>query len=298
MAHGKLIILFAIIFLTAGNLSAITITGNVLNTEFAPYIKQWANEVAVSGLGVFSGCIPDTVSVDIANTNEEFRRFSKGRLPDWGIGAADPSGKRIILKNPNRFSYAQGFGEVVKHEFAHIYLESCCPRCAWPRWFHEGCAMLFSGEWRVGRDVTVARALIFSDLPSLAELDNVNRFSQAKASLSYSLSYLAMRRFVDQFGRGGLNELFKHMNQGKSFEAAFYHSTGFHFDLWEVDFKEYLRDRYIFLFWFTDLPIFWTAMVVLFILAYLLKRRQAKKKAEEWEKTENYDYFDYGSSQD
>ncbi len=290
----------AILFLISPlkNIRALTITGNIKENKTQRQVEEYAREVAVAGGGLFANCLPDTVTVMIANTNEDFQRLTSGRLPEWGIGAADLSRMRIIIKNPSRFSYGQSFGEVVRHEFAHIYLQSCCSGCRWPRWFQEGCAMLFSGEWRVGRDITVGRAAAFSHLPSLKELENVNSFSQAKASLAYSMSFLAVRHFIDQFGRQGLIELFANMRAGQLFPTAFYNTTGMSYDKWDNDFRNYLKRRYFFIFWFGDFPVFWVSMVLFFVVIYILKRRQMKRKTDKWEKDENYDYFDYGPPPD
>jgi len=274
--------------------SAITITGNIGEKKIIGKTMKWADDVAVSGGEIFSSCLPETIEVDIANTNDEFHQLTAGHLPDWGIGAADPSAMRIVIKNPDYFNYGQEMGEVMRHELAHLYLQSCCPNCRWPRWFHEGCAMLFSGEWRIGRDITVARAAAFSKLPLLRELESVNNFSQSKADLSYSMSFLAVRYYIDKFGRAGLGELFEGMRSGRSFPTAFYDATGWDLGLWEADFKRYLKKRYFFIFWFGDWPVLWSAMVSFFIIIYVLKRRQMRRIKEEWEQIENIDSIDHG----
>lgn len=251
------------------------------------------DDVAIAGGYVFADCLPGTVSVKIANSVDEFNSFTAGGLPDWGIGAADPSTNRIIIKNPAMFSYSQNLGEVVRHELAHIYIGSCCPGCRWPRWFHEGCAVMFSGEWRIGRDITVARAAAFGELPALDEMEKVNSFSQARADLGYSLSFLAIRYYIDRFGRASLKDLFDNMNAGQSFPTAFYHATGLGYGIWQEEFLKYLKKRYFFIFWFSDWPVYWMAMVLFFISIYLLKKWQTRKKIREWEKAERYGYSDY-----
>ena len=288
-----IILLFSVVA-SAGDSPGITILGNIGDEKLRKSVRLWANEVAQAGGDIFKACLPETAVVDIANSNAEFDSFTSGRLPDWGIGAADPSGMRIVIKNPDIFRYGQNLGEVVRHEFAHLYLESCCPGCEWPRWFHEGCAVLFSGEWRIGRDITVARAAAFSSLPALKNFDEVNSFSHAQADLAYSMSFLAIRYFIDRFGRGGLKELFDNMRAGQKFPTAFYHTTGLGYGLWENEFKDYLEKRYFFIFWFGDWPVLWTGLVLFFVIIYILKRRQIRRKAAEWEKTENYEYFNDG----
>ncbi|MCP4633175.1 MAG: hypothetical protein GY855_09645 [candidate division Zixibacteria bacterium] len=277
---------------------AVTLKGNAAGSNLGKRIVGWADEVALSGSAIFDDCPLETVTVNIAKTDEEFREFARGNVPDWGIGVANRELMSITIKDPALFSYSQSLGEVIRHEFAHLYLENCCSDCQWPRWFHEGCAVMFSGEWRVGRDVTVARALVTSSLPALNELDDVNNFTKIKADIAYSLSYLAVRYFIDTYGRQGLRELLMNQRAGQSFSTAFFHATGKSYSLWEKDFKNYLKKRYFFIFWFGDWPFFWTAMVLFFIFIYVMKRRQMKRKTEEWDKTDRFNNHDYGKSQD
>ncbi|MBD3168817.1 MAG: hypothetical protein GF307_05000 [candidate division Zixibacteria bacterium] len=276
----------------------LVIEGNITDPDAKAQIVDWADHVARFGGDVFKGYLPDTVTVLVASSNEEFNSYAGGRMPDWGIGVALPSRNMIVIKDPSRFSYGQNFGEVVRHEFAHLFLESSCRGCEWPRWFHEGCAVMFSGEWRVGRDITVARAAAFSELPKLRELESVNQFSQAKADLSYSMSFLALRYYMDEFGRQALVDLFDNMRAGQEFPTAFFHATGLWYGKWEDEFRDYLEKRYFFIFWFGDWPVLWTALVLFFVTIYIMKRIQNRRKIRRWEEEENYDRFDYGPPPD
>ena len=102
-----------------------------------------------------SGAVPDTILCLVMGT-EAFRANFSGRLPDWGVGVALPTGRLIALDYSRLPAIGKGVKEVFLHEMVHALLFQACEGAWLPAWFHEGTAMLYSGEWKFRDTVSLA----------------------------------------------------------------------------------------------------------------------------------------------
>jgi len=127
----------------------------------------------------------DTVTCLILDTNS-FQRHFQGRLPDWGVGVALPSGRVIALDYTRLSAVGRGLREVFLHEMVHALLFQGSGGAWLPAWFHEGAAMLYSGEWKFsdtvslildGRVPDLEREGIIADL--VRESQETGDFTQA-----------------------------------------------------------------------------------------------------------------------
>jgi hypothetical protein len=228
----------------------------------------------------------DTFRIYIAESESEFATLTRGRVPEWGAGVALLGSKSIVMRRPENLTATPDFERILIHELAHLGLEVASGHGSVPRWIHEGFAMWQSHEWRLGQDLLLAEALLTGSFIPLSELEEVNQFQRAKAGLAYTESFLALNFFVDEFGRQGFVEFVTLLREGTPFKESFFGATGLSY--WEFQrlFESYAKHKYHLFFVLTDPSLFWLLLVLLFVLAFIWKKRQDRKKLEEWERME------------
>jgi hypothetical protein len=105
------------------------------------------------------------------------------------------------------------------------------------------------------------------------------------AQIAYAESYYVISFFLSEFGSEALARFIKDYGRGFGFENALYRATGLKMDAFERRWKRFVRLR------FSWLPIIsgaglWFLISLLFIAAYLRKKRRARRILEVWRKEE------------
>jgi hypothetical protein len=193
-----------------------------------------------------------------------------------------------VIKSPSAFPIGKGLDELLGHELGHLMLDNAAGGRWLPRWFEEGFCQMISGEWRIEQDILVTRAVWGSGLIPLTALENVNRFGDAKASLAYAQSYLAVTSLVQEFGVEFIPDFFRYYDEGNNFYDAFYKATGYRYIEWTGLWQQKTAGRYRFILYIFDPSILFPLIAVLFILLYLLKIYLSRKKMKQWEIEEKY----------
>ncbi len=227
--------------------------------------------------------LTNPISVYAVDSEDEFRSLVGDGFPDWGVGCAIPEQNVIILKSPYRFKYYRSFSQVVTHELAHIFLGKYANGKKIPRWLDEGFAMHQSQEWTIGQDVAVARAVLTGSTLSLSDIESVNAFSQSKAELAYTESFLAISFLYDQYGKGTEKELLAQLANGSSLDIAFMRTIGSNYLSFQLDFEKYLKTKYNWVSFLGDTYFVWLGLAFLIVILYFLKKRYTGKKVKEWE---------------
>ncbi len=227
--------------------------------------------------------LTDSVSVYVADTEDEFGSMLGGSFPEWGIGCAIPHRNLIILKSPLKFKYYRPFSQVVTHELAHIFLGKLSGEGRVPRWLDEGFAMYQSQEWRIGQDVAVARAVLTGSILPLSQIESVNAFRESKAQLAYTESFLAVSYLYSEYGEGTVKEIVTHLANGTSIDLAFMRTIGSNYLSFQMEFEKYIKEKYNWVSFFGDTFLLWIGLAFLMVFLYLLKRRHSRKTLKEWE---------------
>ena len=233
--------------------------------------------------GFLEDSLTEAVNVYAVNSEDEFLSLVGGGFPDWGVGCAIPEQNVIILKSPYRFKYYRPFSQVVIHELAHIFLGKYAGGKRIPRWLDEGFAMHQSQEWAIGQDVAIARAVLTGSTISLSDIESVNAFSQNKAELAYTESFLAVSYLYREYGRGTEKELVTQLAHGSSLDIAFLRTIGSNYLSFQLDFEKYLKTKYNWVSILGDTFPLWLGLAFLIVILYFLKRRYTKKRVKEWE---------------
>jgi len=291
MAPGKIrLVLSSGAFLFFCELVATGLTFSLQVFCENPALRQQVERIGKSKFHYFEAFFDyeygDTFRIYIAKSESEFATLTRGRVPEWGVGVALLGSKSIVMRQPENLTVSPDFKRILIHELAHLGLEVASGHRRVPRWIHEGFAMWQSQEWRLGQDVLLAKALVTGSFIPLSELDEVNQFHRAKAGLAYTESFLALNFFVDEFGRQGFVEFVTLLREGTPFTESFFRATGLSYWEFQKLFESYAKHKYHILFVLTDPSILWFLLVLLFVMAFIWKKRQNRKRLKEWERME------------
>lgn len=230
------------------------------------------------------GRVPDSgLEVLIAQDREEFERATGGAFPDWGIAAALPEAGLIVLQAPGTRYYTEPYGQVVGHEYAHIFLHRLAGgRGRLPRWMDEGFAMQAAFEWNIDHYFRLGRAALWGEFLPLAQLEEVNRFGSDKAALAYTESFAAYSYLEEQWGKDVVVALVQALGRGESPDAAFWRILGVGYDEFGLAFAADARSRYDYVALFTDMGFIWALLALLIVVGWLFKKRRAREIERRW----------------
>ncbi|HUU46598.1 MAG TPA: peptidase MA family metallohydrolase [Acidobacteriota bacterium] len=248
-----------------------------------------ADLLAATGVG-----LTGTIHVVFVAAEQSFDSVLGGAFPDWGVAAAVSERNLIAFRSPADFPVGRGLSEILRHELAHLHLDALTHMRPVPRWIHEGYAQQFAHEWRFGDDWIVARAAIADQILPLRDIDGVNSFKGARVQLAYAQSYLAVGYLLDAYGWPGFVEFTEAVRDGADWDEAFRTAIGTNYAGFQREYGEHLRDKYNWAAFFGDTVLLWIAIVVAFLILYLVKRRRSTRKEKEWEAEEAIEDILYG----
>jgi hypothetical protein len=123
---------------------------------------------------------------------------------------------------------------------------------AWlPAWFHEGTAMLVSGEWRFSDTVSL---VLDGQVPALDRLQGRFPVSHARADRAYRTSLLAVNRLEELYGRGIVPDLVAATKKNENFFDAFHATTGDELSDFQREFAQAMRFRFGWMLFLTRWP--------------------------------------------
>jgi hypothetical protein len=226
----------------------------------------------------------ERVIVYFVSSQKDFDRLTGNAIPHWGEGIADPVRNLIVLKSPSMTDNHARFQKLIRHELVHILIGQAVSRPQeLPKWFNEGMALIYSGDAEFAYGQTLSRAMLTDELIPLNEIEYVLKFQQAKARLAYEQSYAFTYFLIEKYGEYRLLDLLSLLQKDISFDQAFISVYAVHpFDL-ELQWFEYLHDKYRWRF-LQDFDTFlWIMIPVLFIIAFVAIKLRNRKTVRRWE---------------
>lgn len=220
---------------------------------------------------------PDTVACLVMDTAAFAAHFS-GRLPDWGVGVAMPPGRVIALDHSRLPAVGKTVREVFLHEMVHALLFQAAGGVHLPTWFHEGTAMLHSGEWRFRDTVTLA---LDGRVPRLDRLQGPFPAQAARADRAYSTSLLAVGRLQDRHGPDVVRRLLTEVRRTGSFDSAFYETTGETPGEFAARFDRDMNLRYGWLVMITRWPTLFVLMALVLAFGAMAKIHRSRRRLAE-----------------
>jgi len=222
-----------------------------------------------------------------------FRQYQElqpgGKVPSWSAAVAYPSLNLIIIQSP-KAANGKGIdlGKVFKHELTHIALgKAFSKREEIPLWLNEGLAMYESREWDFSRVSTITRAVLTDSLIPLSEITRLFPLEANKAELAYSESFYLISFLISQYGKESFHRFLKEYSGGKELKDVLREVYGIKWEGFEEKWRHYLKLRFS---WFpivTSTTTLWFLVTIVFILAYIRKKKATRLKFEQWEREEN-----------
>jgi hypothetical protein len=237
--------------------------------------------------------VQQTIRVSVISSRDEFNRAVHGGLPDWGVGCAIPSRDEIFLLSPKAEDYGKSFGEIVRHEWAHIALRHKAGSGYLPRFIDEGFAMMFADQWNIRYAATLAKAQFMDNLFSLRSIDRVNFFNMSQAQIAYAQSHEAVVLFINTYGELAFEYLLEELRAGKTPDLAFEDAIGIRLDGFEAEYRKYIERHYSWHLILTDMGFIWIALALLIVVGFVVKKLSGKKTVKRWEEEEKYESTDF-----
>jgi hypothetical protein len=209
----------------------------------------------------------------VAKDRADFRRWSRGRVPDWGAGAAFPGSRVVILRLDAGDPY-----QTLRHELAHVALHQKV-QVRVPLWFDEGYAVVAAGEYGRFASLRLNLAVAAGRIPELRALDGALRGSDGDAETAYALAGSAVAELARRSRNGDLGVLLQQLEQGVSFEDAVASATGYTVDRFEGVWTRSVRQHYNWLVWLATGGLWLIVTLMLVWAAASRKRREAPRRA-------------------
>jgi len=204
-----------------------------------------------------------------------FSSFSRVSCLDRGVGRglAFPRRKLILLRTRSGTGRADRLDQVFHHEWAHVALDHAVSFRPLPRWFKEGFAIFQSGEWSFGRVRALAGGVVSNRLFSLETLGEQFPKSPLEVELAYAQSIDFVSFLLGEYGRAPFHRLIQLLRADWPFflavEEAYDDGLFSIEEAWHQD----LKMRFTWIPLLTGTAVLWFAATLIFIAAYLKKRR-------------------------
>jgi hypothetical protein len=220
-------------------------------------------------------------------------RWSRGLLPEWGVGFANWPGGPIAIdagravRDPGRFS------QILRHEISHVYLGQRLNGHRPPTWFVEGVAQIQSGDWSFGDTMGLVQVASAGALPPLSRLQASFPVGGRSAQLAYRVSRQAVLE-IDRRGaeRGGWRAMLGPLAAGESFDSALAAVSGLRMTAFEAAVENRLRIRYGWLVAVASASSLFTFMTLLFVVGAVRARLRTRQRLREMEDEEALLGFD------
>ncbi len=199
----------------------------------------------------------------------------------------------IVILQPALFGLSEREQiQVLTHEMAH-FIVARRVKGELPAWIHEGLAMLAAEEYEREDSWRVSLAAATGKMISLARLDTQVAMGGSAQELAYAESLSATRFLINEnwaeASRGGKDPAPLARALADAKEGVAWHAR-----LWDPDYRDRLQSRWVhslrtFGRWISILSgsgILWSAITLLFLLAYWRKRRMKQIAQKQMEKEE------------
>lgn len=224
------------------------------------------------------------IAVELAPETSPWAR----RVDPWVAGFAIGAESVLVIFPSRSPSYPHStLDDVLRHEVAHVLIHRAAGGRAVPRWFNEGLAMVAERQWGLGDQTQLLYQLVSGPRDSLDALNRLFEGGQREQTRAYLLSGAFVHHLVRGYGDDAPGRILQEMDDGASFETAFYNVTGRTTTRAEAEFWDSHRV------WTTWIPILfsdemlWAAVTLLALLAIQRKRRRNAQLRQRWEEEEN-----------
>lgn len=257
--------------------------------------EETQQKVAVQSLKIveaalleFSPLLPvgeESIHVKIVAASEEFDSYAAHFAGLTVAGLAKPGEALIVVKAPRLRTPGSDYPGTLRHELVHLLVYRNLNPAFIPTWLNEGIAMSLANEYRWQAMFSVAHMFIRGRIIPYHKLDSAfflptgqEQFGDAYAQSLSMTRYLRNRLGEKQFWRVVL------AMKERPFQKALHETTGMTIQQFWSEYERSLW-KYAVVATMTSGFAFQPAAILL-IVAYLRRRRIAKKIYKRWEDEE------------
>ncbi len=266
----------------------------ITSTNFTVYFRElgetYAESVSRSAGQSFTvitrtlGYTPkNRITILLTTTDGEFRELTHGTVPDWSAAVAVPGDSIIISPLPGQ---KVSIDHILAHEIVHTVIADAAGSTFVPRWFHEGCAEIFSGQLGIQDQFYMVWKVVRSDLLTFDDIEHLFSARGADVSLAYDQSMLAVKQLIEVFGNSALYGIIDGLHRGDDFESAFRAATGSTTADFERSYLKAIGKTYGTRALWTIIPGTWSFIMLLAIVVYIVKKRRTRRLMKQWEVVE------------
>ncbi len=197
-------------------------------------------------------------------------------LPEWGGGGAIGKDNIVVCMDLKPFLNHTIY-QITVHELVHIVINRICKDTFIPRWFHEGLAMILSGDPTTTENIVISKALFTGSIMPLSSIDSVNSFGQFRAELAYCQSRQAIRYLIDTYGIEVVPDIIEAANRHESFWKGFFDVLQVSEQEFESFYRKFIIQHHGKFFWLVDYYLIWGGIVILFIVGYIVSVLRKRK---------------------
>jgi hypothetical protein len=240
--------------------------------DLAKVAGAWRRRV-LSDLGTDG---PDGTRVFLALDLADMRAVAPQgvKVPVWAAGMAFPRLNLILLKLTSGSGQSTDVDLVFAHEFSHLALDHAVGFKPIPRWFREGFAIYQSGEWSFGRTRALAGGAISGRLFSLEALSGQFPTAVRDVELAYAQSIDFISFLLGEYGPKPFRQMIRLLSEDWDFFLALEEAYDDGLFAIEAAWLSDLKMRFTWIPLITGTATLWFLATLVFILAYLKKRRR------------------------
>jgi hypothetical protein len=260
---------------------------------------QQAGQIRTRIEGFLDFSFEAPVLMIFAPDRESFLALQPGRVPEWASGTSYPE-QRVIFLRPLDATEIRGnnLTTIFTHELAHIMLHHRLNRNRAPRWLDEGVAMYLAGQFSFTQANQLLSVGISGRHIPFRRLAYSFPESGDDAQLAYAQSSDMISYIQRVFGHAAYSTLLDRLAQGDELEAALEKSLGRNLDQLEKEWLNAVRRRWGLVPALTGSLSLWFLISLLFIAAYLRKRKTSRLRRQLWEIEENMENISSSSRPD
>lgn len=217
-----------------------------------------------------------------------------GNAPPWAVGLSFTKKRTILVMHgigPNREPVDTL--KTFSHELAHVAIDEASGDYRVPRWFNEGFAVMHADEWGVERSEMLSRAATTGMLIPFESLTDTFPDHHNIVSVAYAQSFHFVRFLKHRFGDDLFADLMKRVRNGENFYQALETQTGMPFHTIETQWRDQLVQGNSLWSILSDENIVFFGAALLFLVAWVVRRNQKRKKLKEMSDNDLPEPWDY-----
>ncbi len=202
----------------------------------------------------------------VVESSRRFDSVTARRLPRWGVGAAFPGARTILIRldgDPRR---------ILRHELAHLALHDAVRRV--PLWLDEGYAARAAGEWTRLDGLLMNWRLLAGTVPTLDDVTRGLRGGRQEAEAAYAFATTAVLYLEHLGGDRGLAPLLGNLAADPDLDRALRTTYGMTLAQFEAAWRRELKGRYGWLVLFASFAMLWLLVLLVVGVAWHFRRRR------------------------